>query len=1459
MVNRYQDMLASIPAGEFYASDGEVLPYRDAPYEFQFETQQPAGTRFLVHFNDVLGQDVYADAKGVALVRTPPKLEPGRYHIKIRTPGTNIGLDTVISIRNSATWMAAHADVLEVLDAEIDELDQARTLATVTPRYIYDVYGKAVRQPPPEGFLHADYRDLLAQLRRAYRQFGGLPRGLEQAITAYTSVTPFIVPKAWRPRWVPRFNLLDNGDFQTRSRTATQQFAIAGAAFSTPVQDLYWLNRQSRVYVHPGVSGSTPTILGIRNPPTPQRLSVSFDSSGARLVLTGSDVNGVAFTEVVPDYSVTPILLVSYASQKIVTSVISLAVLGSETTNAAVGLAESRFLHLRHVNDYVSRTGVDAGSLRYLGYDAVASKAKVRWESANETLAGVERITLRDKEHNAKALGTVDTALDDFNLGPHGGGGGNPALFFDRLYLEIDERGVLEIKVTSSTTSAANVVADINAAFFADPRYGADYDEVAKVYDSAVLVESPTFGPASSVRVWGGPADASTRVLGLPRSSTHVVVYSAPTNSLTCTSTEFFPDVATVDPPHKQFKIRIRGPLGLTNNGTAMLSGTLRQAYLVNGSWVTSSVPLAGYNLYIRLTSSDYQFTVSDIGGYVYLSSFAPTFATTQNGLHQIIATVSNRAILSPVKMGTLLPHNNTELSGIFMYWPKGRVHTVTNHDRTNNTLTLAEPMTPLALGSAHVTQHSIVELVDETPYAVRGTLGLGELTVDVAPTLRPWHDFGDSLSVTAGTVTLTCSRADFSAVNQYTLIRIEGCQNIENNGVFAITSVTPTTLTFTNVDAINETSQFEWSIDRVEIGEIEDTLEVYGNSLPDGWRLRRVDGDSEIVDINGHLATLSNALPESEHNAPGLLVPSRVHVNGGQDEPWYLECSAPRALGYRGLPLEVSVWYQDPSAISLDVAFEIQVSFDGVGFHAVASRVFPPETPDIQELVDSGMQVLAAQTPRRLRGTFFVPYDATTCVLRLVRPYISDDYTSFILEKATLRMAYGSRHIPRSAKRAKFGEVLYLWSTDALTLSDKRSLGLPEGAGSLPSRAGHVDYLTNAHGHWDRVTLSELVATGTEVTRQNIHGVYDSIEWLDLETADRLVNLEAIIGTPSRTSYARPTRLTQVLRDPLTMVDGGDGPGTARATLTQDTNHEGPYPQVPNTGLGTRAHLYEIRDTDIVVTMPNGEVHAIPAGTPIPLPDRPDEDLVQPWEFTAANQVRVNAPYFSATAQYVLDYEVPMQVTTQPFQLETLSSNSANYLWLVDCALTRRYDCTETAHPREEQITLDANLEAQLRFRADVAQNATLERDNGREVEVLSPDEWEFLDSSRVRLQDSAFVVDAIYVLKYMGRTLNVEAPVEFDVEYRIGDSSETVELATWQPVTNNQVVSPVFGAPGPGVNVAENHVMPWHQLRVTFKNVTDVRDFQLYGLGLKGIRLFQASSVEPGPYAPGIVLASE
>jgi hypothetical protein len=1448
MVNRYQEMLASIPAGEFYASDGEVLPYRDAPYEFQFETQQPAGTRFLVHFNDVLGQDVYADAKGVALVCTPPKLEPGRYHIKIRTPGTNIGLDTVISIRNSATWMAAHADVLEVLDAEIDELDQARTLATVTPRYIYDVYGKAVRQPPPEGFLHADYRDLLVQLRRVYRQFGGLPRGLEQAITAYTSVTPFIVPKAWRPRWVPRFNLLDNGDFQTRSRTATQQFAIAGAAFSTPVQDLYWLNRQSRVYVHPGVSGSTPTITGIRNPPTPQRLSVSFDSSDARLVLTGSDVNGVAFTEVVPDYSVAPDSQISYTSQKIVTSVTSLAVLGSETTYAAVGLAESRFLHLRHVNDYVSRTGVDAGSLRYLGYDAVASKAKVRWESANETLAGNERITLRDKERNAKALGTVDTALGDFNLGPHGGGG-NPALFFDRLYLEIDERGVFEVKVTSSTTSASDVVDDINDAFLNDPRYGAGYNAVAKVYDSAVLVESPTFGPASSVRVWGGPADASTRVLGLPRSSTHVASSSDAT-TLTCASTEFFPDVTTADPPHKQFKIRIRGPLGLTNNGTAMLPGTLFRTPALLDDLGT---------LYIRLSSASYDFTSADVGGHVYVTTSSTVFASTQSGMHQIIATRAGAAILSPVNMGVVSNQFAGNVTVDCMYWPKGRVHTVTNHDRTNNILTLAESMTPLALGSAHVTQYSIVELVDETPYAVRGTLGLGELEVDVDPTLRPRHDFGDSLSVTAGTVTLTCARAIFGVGGLLPFIRIEGCQNIENNGTFTVTNIlNSTTLEFTNANAVNETSQFEWSIDTATIA---DTLEVYGNSLPDGWRLRRVDDDSEIVDINGHLATLSNALPESEHNAPGLLVPSRVHVNGGLgfSNEWYLERSAPRALEYRGLPLEVSVWYQDPAATFSGVNFEIQVSFDGVGFHAVASRVFPPEAPDVQELVDSGMQVLAAQMPRRLRGTFFVPYDATTCVLRFERSYISDDYTSFILEKATLRMAYGSRHIPRSAKRAKFGEVLYLWSTDALTISDKRSLGLPEGSGSLPSRAGHVDYLTNAHGHWDRVELSELVGTNESVTRQNIHGVYDSIEWLDLETADRLVNLEAIIGTPSRTSYARPTRLTQVLRDPLTMVDGGDGPGTARATLTQDTNHEGPYPQVPNTGLGTRAHLYEIRDTDTVVTMPNGEVHAIPAGAPIPLPDRPDEDLAQPWEFTAANQVRVNAPYFSATAQYVLDYEVPMQVTTQPFQLETLSSNPANYLWLVDCALTRRYDCAETAHPREEQITLDANLEAQLRFRADVAQNATLERDNGREVEVLSPDEWEFLDSSRVRLQDSAFVVDAIYVLKYMGRTLNVEAPVEFDVEYRMGDSSETVELAMWQPAMNNQVVSPVFGAPGPGVNVAENHVMPWHQLRVTFKNVTDVRDFQLYGLGLKGIRLFQASSIEPEPYAPGIVLEEE
>src|SRR5687768_14888483 len=213
MVNRYKDLIGALPGGpgQEYEAKGEVLPVSDKPIEFRFVTSK-ANTLFTVFFNEVASGTVNTDAEGIAIVKTIPKLPPGEYEVRITDPLDEQSYRDTITVRNSAAIHASYAEVLEKLDQEIDDIYLARSIADVTQKYIQDSYGRTLRQPMPANFLIEEYRNLLIQLRPAYRHFGGHPYGLSQAVEAFTSVSPLVVPAAWRPTWILGQQIAVNGD-----------------------------------------------------------------------------------------------------------------------------------------------------------------------------------------------------------------------------------------------------------------------------------------------------------------------------------------------------------------------------------------------------------------------------------------------------------------------------------------------------------------------------------------------------------------------------------------------------------------------------------------------------------------------------------------------------------------------------------------------------------------------------------------------------------------------------------------------------------------------------------------------------------------------------------------------------------------------------------------------------------------------------------------------------------------------------------------------------------------------------------------------------------------------------------------------------------------------------------------------------------------------------------------------
>jgi hypothetical protein len=85
----------------------------------------------------------------------------------------------------------------------------------------------------------------------------------------------------------------------------------------------------------------------------------------------------------------------------------------------------------------------------------------------------------------------------------------------DHLYLNIDDKGIIDITLTSgAAVTPATLVSDINTALIADPRYGATYSSAAFVYNTNyVVIDSPSF-LQSTIEISHGVHNAAGVVFG---------------------------------------------------------------------------------------------------------------------------------------------------------------------------------------------------------------------------------------------------------------------------------------------------------------------------------------------------------------------------------------------------------------------------------------------------------------------------------------------------------------------------------------------------------------------------------------------------------------------------------------------------------------------------------------------------------------------------------------------------------------------------------------------------------------------------------------------------------------------------------------------------------------------------------------------------------------------------------
>lgn len=214
-VDRYSDLINSIVGGSFYASSGITIPYRSDATTLRIETSS-ANTEFGIYINDVYSGAEISDLSGNLVVNR--FLPLGEDVITVYNSRTGQRINTYVTVREYALWLASYAEVLEQIDDNIDQVRDDISIKTASLEMLQDFYGKTVDTYADIGQGVDAYRWQVHELRQAYRDAGACFGGLEDAVAAFTQVPPFgYSRRKWGPNWVLDQSMLVNHRFKDRS------------------------------------------------------------------------------------------------------------------------------------------------------------------------------------------------------------------------------------------------------------------------------------------------------------------------------------------------------------------------------------------------------------------------------------------------------------------------------------------------------------------------------------------------------------------------------------------------------------------------------------------------------------------------------------------------------------------------------------------------------------------------------------------------------------------------------------------------------------------------------------------------------------------------------------------------------------------------------------------------------------------------------------------------------------------------------------------------------------------------------------------------------------------------------------------------------------------------------------------------------------------------------------------
>lgn len=302
-----------------------------------------------------------------------------------------------------------------------------------------------------------------------------------------------------------------------------------------------------------------------------------------------------------------------------------------------------------------------------------------------------------------------------------------------------------------------------------------------------------------------------------------------------------------------------------------------------------------------------------------------------------------------------------------------------------------------------------------------------------------------------------------------------------------------------------------------------------------------------------------------------------------------------------------------------------------------------------------------------------------------------------------------------------------------------------------------------------------------------NVRGAVTDTEF----SASTLTNLDIVTRSPNKYSYLVPIKTSHINDEQL--IFSGGSPNLATLAYPSNMNMD-------------EAILYE---NNIPVTQDN-------------------------WSFYSETEIEILSG-FNPSATYKFEYNLLTRLETAPISLISPPDNG-NDTWYADYLIWNRQDVLIRSINETVSIYFNTAFVAVLPRESDTNKlKSVLIENNGINSRTVPYSAWDYVDNISIRIEGSEFNPDSLYSFQYNQLLSDPERIINVISEIRSGDSLITLAAATYREFNINNIIDTSSG-------------LVYHQIRLTFDNITNLEDLRVHSAVLKGLNMYGAGSPPPG-----------